>query len=202
MSDLDRHAAGAEARLDRLDAEAAGAPPDDERGTVAEDEFGFHVDDPDGELFEDELRPGVPDDSALEALEQLAEAFNARDLDGVLEVVARDGEAPGLLGWDRDNLPDAVEDLWTRRPSALLTRGSTTEGDVGVLWEHDGAQWWRLAVVHVADVQEGCVGVLEFSEDTALLEQVECEVPDGEFEEGARWSEWSEGADADDPTST
>ncbi|MFA9432283.1 hypothetical protein [Egicoccus sp. AB-alg2] len=199
VSDLDRLAAGAEAQLDRIDGTDDGAEPAaDERGGVAGDEYGFHVEEPDAELYEDELEVGVRDDDVVDALEGIAEAFNARDLDALLEVVARDGEAPGLLGGDRENLAGAIEDLWTRRPSSCLTRGQVAADDVGVLWEHDGSRWWRVAVVHVADVRNDRVGVLEFSDDTALLEQVTCEPPDDDLEEGARWAEWDEGADGEE----
>jgi hypothetical protein len=199
VAEFDRFAAGAEAKLDRLDGDGDGEgrdAPSTPSGVDADD-YGFHLDDPDGELFEDELEVGVRDDDAADAIDAVAEAFNARDLDALLEVVAGDGEAPGLLGGDRDNLPDALEDLWTRRPSACLTRGAVGDGDVGVLWEHDGTSWWRLAVVHVDDVRDGRIGVLEFSDDTALLEQVECEAPDDDLEEGARWEEWADGADGE-----
>lgn len=199
MSEVDRLAAGAEAQLDRLDGDRGTEEPDTPGpGSVAADDYGFHLDDPDGDLPEDDLEVGVRDDDAAEALDALAEAFNARDLDALLDVVAADGEAPGLLGGDRENLPEALEDLWTRRPSACLTRGAVDDVDVGVLWEHDGTTWWRLAVVHVDDVRDGRVGVVEFSDDTALIEQVVGEAPEDDLEEGARWAEWAEGADGDE----
>ena len=124
-------------------------------------------------------------------------AFNARDLDDLLVLVASDGEAPGLLGYDRANLPEAVTDLWTRRPTVLVTRGELASdgGPCGVLWEHDGTAWWRLAVVSVDDVRDGCVGVLEFADDPDLVDQVATEAPDEALVEGARWQEWEEGAD-------
>jgi len=199
VSEVDRLAAGAEAKLDRIDGDRGGDEPDATLpGSVGADDYGFHLDDPDGGLPEDDLEVGVRDDDAADALDALADAFNARDLDALLDTVAADGEAPGLLGGDRDNLSTALEDLWTRRPSACLTRGAVDDMDVGVLWEHDGTTWWRLAVVHVDDVRDGRVGVVEFSDDTALLEQVVGEAPDDDLEEGARWSEWAEGADGDD----
>jgi len=198
VSDLDRLAAEAEAQLDRIDGDDQPAPMGDDRGSFSGDEYGFHVDDPDLPAVDEEPEPIVPDAAVADALEAIAETFNARDLDALLEVVARDGEAPGLLGGDRANLPGAIEDLWTRRPNGTLTRGQAGDEDVGVLWEHDGSRWWRVAVVHVADVRDGRVGVLEFSDDPALLEQVAATAPDDDLEEGARWSEWDEGADGEE----
>lgn len=158
------------------------------------EEFGFHVDDPDTELGEQ--APDAVAEIDTDVLDAFAEAFNARDLDALLEVVAADGEAPGLLGGDRDNLPEAIESLWHRRPTCCLTRGRVDDRPVGVLWEHDGSAWWALAVAHVDDVDDdGRVGVVEFSEDTSLLEEVEADGPDGDLDEGARWIEWDEGAD-------
>lgn len=200
MSRLDPRQAVAEAQLERLDDErvasepAAGPDAVGSEGPVVEaDPYGFHVDDPDADLMDDDLDAGLRDDTAAEALDAVAEAFNARDLEALLEIVAADGEAPGLLGYDRDNLGVAIEDLWTRRPTACLVRGRVDLEHVGVLWEHDGGRWWRVAVVHVDDVADGQIGVLEFTDDPSLVEQVVAEPPDEELEEGARWSEWEDG---------
>jgi hypothetical protein len=162
--------------------------------TLEADAFGFHVDDP--ELGIDGDEPDEVAETDTDVVAALAEAFNARDLDALLDVVATDGEAPGLLGGDREHLPDAVESLWHRRPTCCMTLGRVEGQPVGVLWEHDGTEWWMLATVHISDVDdEGVIGVLEFSDDPALLEEVAAEGPDGDLEEGSRWAEWDEGAD-------
>jgi hypothetical protein len=169
----------------------------DERDLTALDpqEVGLHVDDGDDGLLEDDERDNVAEIDT-DVVDAFAEAFNARDLDAMLEVVAADGEAPGLLGGDRESLGEAVEGLWHRRPTCCVTRGRVDGVVVGVLWEHDGAAWWPLATVHVADLDDdGLVGVLEFSDDASLLDEVEAESPDGDLEEGSRWSEWDEGTD-------
>lgn len=200
MRDVDPLQAAAEAQLERADdgviLEAPGAEPEPEPlpNGVDEDEYGFHLDEPDADLLDDDLDAGLRDDDEADALESIAEAFNARDLDGLLDVIAPDGEAPGVLGYDRDNLPQAIEELWLRRPNGYLTRGRTPSEDIAVLWDHDGADWWKVAAVHVDDVDDGQVGVLEITEDGALLDQVECEPPSvDDLEEGSRWQEWEEG---------
>lgn len=203
MSDLDPREAALEAQLDRLD-DAASAGTDVEetvpdRGTFDPDTdgFGFHLDD-DPDQAIDPLADAVEDHEhadGTDVVDALVAAFNARDLEDLVELVASDGEAPGLLGYDRANLPEAVTDLWNRRPTVLVTRGELASdgGPCGVLWEHDGTDWWRLAVVSVDDVRDGCVGVLEFADDPHLVEQVVTETPDEELVEGARWQEWEEG---------
>ncbi len=163
---------------------------------VEPDDYGFHVDDPEADILTDDLDAGLRDDEEADALDAMAEPFNARDLDGLLAVVAADAEVPGLAAGDLTDLPEAIQDLWRRRPTGLLVRGYVDTEHVGVLWEHDGEQWWRTAVLHVDDVEDGIVGVVEFSDDGALLERVVCEPPaDDELEEGTRWSEWDEGTD-------
>lgn len=202
MSDLDPRTAALEAQLDRLD-DAANAdapvertePPD--RGTFDPDTdgYGFHLDDDPGQAV-DPLADDVEDhdgNGETDVLDELVAAFNGRDLEDLLALVANDGEAPGLLGYDRANLPEAVADLWNRRPTVLVTRGELDGEAAGVLWEHDGTDWWRLAVVSVDDVRDGCVGVLEFADDPDLVERVVTEAPDEELMEGARWQEWDEG---------
>jgi hypothetical protein len=206
VNEVDRYQAAAEMGLDRLDDVEFRPDPASELGgdngaapaQLAPDDYGIHVDDPDADLLSDDLDAGLRDDGEADALDALAERFNARDLDGLLELLSPDAEAPGLLGHDRANLPEAVEGLWRRRPSGCLTRGYVGTEHVGILWEHDGTNWWRVAVVHVDDVAEAGIGVLEFSDDAALIERVVCDGPDDDdLEEGARWVEWDEGADGD-----
>lgn len=206
MDPVDRHQAAAERDLDRLDdrADEVLDPARDEddravRGaighTVGPEDFGIHVDTPDADLLDEDLDVGLRDDSEADLLDSIAEAFNARDLDGLMDLLDDDVEVPGLLGYERENAPLSLQDLWARRPTCCLVRGYTGTEHVGVLWEHDGSAWWRVAAVHIDDVGNGMAGVLEFSDDTALLERVEVEPPDDDLEEGARWSEWDEGTD-------
>lgn len=197
MTRHDATQAVAESRLQRLDdqvdADAGEGPEPVPAHDVAPDTYGFHVDDPELDLLDDDLDAGLRDDVEADTLDVIADAFNARDLDALLESVAIDGEVPGLLGYDRDNLPDAVEQLWASRPNVSLTRGRFGTEYVGVLWEHDGDRWYRIAVVHVDDVVDGVAGVVEVSDDAALLESVIADEPDAELQQGGRWAEWDEG---------
>lgn len=196
MREVDHHQAAAEAFLDRVDRNGEVDVLDDPAGRdgVTLDGYGFHEDDPDVDLLDEDLDAGLRDDAEADAIDAVAQAFNARHLEGLLDLLAHDGEVPGLLGYDRANLPQAIESLWKRRPTMCVTRGYAELEHVGVVWEHDGDAWWRVAVVHVDDVDEGRVGVFEISDDAALLERVVCEPPAAEdLEEGSRWVEWEEG---------
>ena len=200
--DVDTGDAAAERRLDRAADEADDAVEEaaveGAAGTVRPDEFGIHVDEEasSDDVADDEDATTTVTTPIADALDAVAEAFNARDLDAVVDALADDAEVPGVLGNDRANLPTSLEGLWRRRPTALLLRGSLDDDAVGVLWEHDGDQWWPIAAVHVDDVVDGRIGVLEVSEDPGLLEQVRCEPPEvDDLEEGARWREWEEGAE-------
>ena len=197
---IDAGVAAAEARLDRADEEHARREREEleepSSDGVEANGYGFHVDDPEVDLMADDMDAGLRDDREADAIDALAEPFNARDVEGLLAVMAPDAEVPGFAGPDLSDVPDAVQELWRRRPTCLLTRGYVEQEHVGVLWEHDGEQWWRTAIVHVDDVVDGMVGVFEFSEDTALLERVLGEGPGpDELDEVMRWSVWDEGAD-------
>jgi hypothetical protein len=197
VREVDYHQAAAEALLDRVDAdpdpEQLEAP--EQRDGVSLDGYGFHEDDPEVDLLDEDLDAGLRDDAEADALDAIAEAFNARHLEELVDLLAADAETPGFLGHDRANVADAIESFWKRRPSLCLARGHADAEHVGVLWEHDGAAWWRLAVLHVDDVRDGRVGVIEITDDPALLERVRCEPPaDDDLEEGARWAEWEDGA--------
>lgn len=194
----DRGIAAAEAGLDRIDENGHGPA-----GHLTEEEVtaatGMHIEGADALLEEptavdDELADDHARDGADEVVDAFNEAFNARDLDTIYDLLAPDAELPGL-GGDRENLADVLEEMWDRRPSVLLTRGVTTDGRcVAVLWEiGDDGTWWKVAPVFFDDIADSTIGLVELTDDADLLDDVETEGPGDEFEEGARWSEWEDG---------
>ncbi|MFP5309984.1 MAG: hypothetical protein ACLGIR_10465 [Actinomycetes bacterium] len=202
---IDPRLAAAEARLERLDDhDRVDDGPDDPPALLDPHEVGVHVDgdlpDPDLDPDDEEAGADLLVSALADALDAFAEAFNARDVDAVLEVVAEDVEAPGL-GDDVEGLPAALDSLWERRPTGLLTRGDLDGVPVLVLWEMaddpagrtEPGGWWRVGLVHGDDVVDGTLGVVEVSDDASALDAVEVEAPDGDLEEGARWREWESG---------
>lgn len=188
--DLPADVVAAESALDRIDRAADDEIDDRHHDLDARELADMHVE---GEGIEDldEAEDVHVDGEVASAIDTLADAFNARDLDTILELLRRDVEAPG---WG-DGLEDGLELIWERSPSCVLVRGTHEMTPVGVIFELGDTGWVGAGVVHVDDVVDGRIGVLELSEDVALLETVEVDPPDGELEEGARWEEWDEGVD-------
>lgn len=203
---VDPARAAAESALERLGSDDGSLDGRTEPGEELDlrDTVGLHIEpeqapgpEADAEA-EDELARELAGEVHLDpdpsvCMDALAEAFNARDLEELLSLVTDDCETPGLAN-DLDDFALAMEDLWHRRPTCLLTRGEHEEQVVGVLWElAEARRWWRLATVHLDDVVDGRAGVVEFTDDAALLEEVATEEPDLDLEEGSRWAEWADG---------
>lgn len=184
MTGFDRHEATAQARLDRAvdQAEASVAADGEGRDDGVADpglserelDDGMQVIGDDEDLPTDvEDWSAVRDDDMVDAL---AEAFNARDLDGLVELAAADCEVPGLDGGPTTVDP-ALGDLWNRRPSILMTRAVDGDRALGVLWERAASDTWSaVGTLHV-DVVDDQVRVLEFSDDLGLLERLQPVAP-------------------------
>ena len=66
----------------------------------------------------DDMDSGLRDDREADAIDALAEPFNARDVEGLLAVIAADAEVPGFARPDLRDLPETAQELWRRRASA------------------------------------------------------------------------------------
>lgn len=191
-AELDRHLAAAEAYLDRVD--------DEEESTVASDEHldlhdGMHVEDADAPYEDGDDEDGHEFAEAVELLDALAEAFNARDVEAIEDLCRNDCETPGLAR-DLGSMSGSLADLWNRRPTVTLTRAVVDGQALGVVWERaDGHGWVAIGTLHVDLDEDGLASVLEFSDDPSLLDELDAEPPDGDLDEGIRWEEWEEGAE-------
>lgn len=196
---FDRELESAEAALDRLDDERGQSQQLAELDEAEVMATGMRVDDgepldvQDGEDEEHHF-----DGELIDAIDAFNEAFNARDLDALLEVVADEVEAPGL-GGDRANLAGAVEDVWDQRPTAILTRGDLGGQPVAILWDiGDDGRWWRVApLLFDGGVVDGRLAVVELADDPDAAAEATADGPDEEFDEGTRWEEWESGVAPD-----
>lgn len=124
----------------------------------------------------DEAWVAVRDDAVVDAV---ADAFNARDLDGLRDLATHDCEVPGLLG-SSTTLDPAIGGLWDRRPSIVMTRVVDDDHALGVLWERAASDTWAaIGTVHL-DVDDDLVRVLEFSDDVGLIDRLAPVAPDAD----------------------
>jgi len=144
-------------------------------------------DDPD---VDDSDIPHVDTDGLLD---EFIEAFNARDLDGCLELLSEVCEMPGLAHAEAEPA-EAIGDLWVRRPTCQLTRGRLDDQDAAILWEvGDNAGWWRQAVLRLGIDSNGEADEVLFDDAPDLLDRVQAATPEAQLDEGATWTEWETG---------
>lgn len=182
---FDRRAAADQARIDRLEEHvdrARGRPGHAADGHgedygVSPDELDdFHVASRDSPLPDDD-EPAHVYCEAEDVTDALAGGFNARDVDGVLDLCAAECDVPGLAS-DLDDVGGALDDLWLRRPSITMTRMVVDDHAVGVLWEQVAAQQWAtIGTVH-ATVDDDRIVVMEFSDDLEMLDRRQPAPPD------------------------
>lgn len=158
------------------------------------DLHGLHVEeDAPTDLMEDDDEP--VDGSLAELIDAFAEAYNAHDLDGTVDLLSGDAELPGM-GGDVPGFPAALGRLWDDRPNAILARGALGDQPVGLLWDaSDDRGWCRVALLSFdLDGSTDLLGLIELVEGHILVDEADGEAPESEFVEGVRWDEWEEGA--------
>ncbi len=146
---------------------------------------------------EDDERP-APDVVVADELETLrdefVDAFNARDLDGLLALVRADVECPDINGDGVAALAEELEGIWERSPGAIVTRGFLDGSPCALAWLPDEDGCWSRAALVCFDSDGGLLSLVEIPDDADALERAEAEDPDGEEqEEGTDWGEWDRG---------
>ena len=166
---------------------------------ASELEEGLHLveDEP---LQEEDGRP-VPDSGLAALASGFVDAFNARDLEAVLTLVAADVECPDAAGPGAPAFADELTSIWERSPGALLTLAVLDDEPCAVAWlpEEDGC-WRRATLVRCAahEHDPSLLGVVALVDDPDGLDRAETEDPTGEeLDEGSAWSEWTDGEDAE-----
>ncbi len=137
-----------------------------------------------------------PADGDLEALrDAFVEAFNARDLDEIVGLVADDIECPDIRNGDGVGaLTEELEAIWERSPGAVLTRAFLEAEPCAVGWLPDEEGSWSRAALVCFDAEDGLLTLVELPDDADALDRVEAEEPTGEeLEEWADWAEWDRG---------
>lgn len=145
-------------------------------------------------LVEDDEEPepdleAVVVDSDLESLRnEFVAAFNARDLDAVLAIVASDVECPDRQAWGARELAVELSQIWDRSPEALLTTALLDGTPCAVAWLPDQLGSWCRAALVCFDADDGLLRLIELPDDPDALDRAEADTPDGdELEPSLDW---------------
>jgi len=154
------------------------------------------LDDEDAEAARD---AAPPDLDAQSLRDEFVDAFNARDLDALLSVVAADVECPDRHAVGMTALAQEVTDIWHRAPGVILTRAFLDDAPCAVAWlpEDDGS-WSRAALVCLdagpGDARRPLISLVELPDDADAVDRAEADDPTGEeLEEGIGWVQWEVG---------
>lgn len=141
-----------------------------------------------------------PDDADLESLrDAFVEAFNGRDLDGVLDLFADDVELADQDAEGSEAVAYALTTLWERSPHVLLTIASLERQPGAVAWMRANDDWIRTSFVAL-DGDGGRLGLVEFVDDPATVEAAVSDAPDPD--EVAEELDWAVTAEGEDPADT
>lgn len=134
----------------------------------------------------------VPPQSEEDVLDEFVEILNARDLEGVAELLAPEVTSTVFGGGTPETVVEGMSDLLLRYPHLVTSRGEVGEEPVVVLWLPDEEERYRA------------VGYLDFAFEGGLIEHLEyvdevpsdllAEEPEGdELAEWDRWPGWDSG---------
>lgn len=175
---------------DGLDVVGEPAPDEDPDGSPADTDDDVPEADDDGL----ELDGSNSDFEVVALRDGFVDAFNARDLDSLLGLVADDVECPDAHGDGPDVLAEELESIWERSPGALLTAGTLDGHPCAVAWLPDEEGCWSRAAVVCFDAGDGQLTVVAVPEDADALDRTHCEEPVGdELDEWVDWAEWDRG---------
>jgi len=143
------------------------------------------------------------DDVDLETLrDAFIEAFNARDLDMVLDLVSDDVEVPDLSGEGRTTLGEELQAIWERSPAVILTRAIVDGNPIAMGWLPGEDGRWSRSTLATFDDERGLLTLVQMPDDPDDLERAEAESPAGEpLDEEQDWSQWDRGESSGDASS-
>jgi hypothetical protein len=142
------------------------------------------------------------DDVDLETLrDEFVDAFNARDLDTILDLVADDVEVPDLVDEGRDALRDELAVIWERFPGTTLTRAVVDGRPSAMAWGVDDEGCWFPWTLFTFDDSDGLLTLIEITDHPDELERAVAEDPEDEApDEEVAWPEWDRAEDSRDVT--
>lgn len=123
---------------------------------------------------------------------EFVERMNARDLDGLAELLAVDATAGSLRGTSRDGVLDGLDDFWAANPTLIVTRGDVGVDPVAGVWlfDPDQGRYCHSGYfsIELAEGDEPRVGRLDFTEEPPGWPELVAESPD--VAERPEWQAW------------
>lgn len=173
----------------RLDFDADGIVPQDEPSAEDSEATGEN-DEGEGTVA---WRAAVENAALDDVLVDFVDLFNARDWEGMTDLLAADVESGFFGNVTRADLIDALNDLILRYASLVVTRGDIGAQPVAAAWlldqgtnGYDPVGYFTIAL---ADGDDPRIGTVDYVEEVPDDEDVVLEVPDsGERNE---WEDWS-----------
>lgn len=143
----------------------------------------------------DVVETGPADPEAEDLRDELVDRFNARDLDGIAELLADDVTADVFDGVGVDAALEGLSDLWIRYPRLVASRAEHGDDPVVALW------------LPGEDGKFRSIGFLECTNEGEKIEHVSyvdgdesglvADAPDeGELAEWLDWAEWDRGEES------
>lgn len=146
------------------------------------------------QLMSDEQARMISTADLDNALDEFASRFNARDLDGLGELLAPDAEADFLKESSRDGVVEGINDLILRYPTLLATRGDIGPEPIVVVWifdqDQDRFEPFGYLTLQLSDSDESLVQRVDYVEELPDSEDLVVEKP--ERSELPDWEDWSE----------
>lgn len=176
-------------------------PVDQDDLTVVDHDAATDADDVEAATAAEDGHPAADaaDEGEVESLRDgFVDAFNDRDLDALLALVAPDVDVPDVPGSDDGPqvLADELCAMWERSPAAILTRAHWEGRDCAVAWLPDEEGWWTRVGIWLFDAAEGLLTMVACPDDPDAADRADAEDPAGEeLEEWRDWGEWESGAE-------
>ena len=135
-------------------------------------------------------------DTAVEnASDEFVDLFNARDLDGIADLVTADVTSDLFDGTGVESAVHGMAGLLRRYPQLIATRGEDGNQPIVALWIPDEQGQYRLMGYLVLSTEEELVDRITYVDTPGS--DVLVEEPDAdEMDEWQDWQEWDTGEEA------
>lgn len=156
---------------------------------VAREDLQWLSTDDDGEPTEPDDVTAHLDPGDIQGLRSaFIEAFNARDLESLMELLSDDVEFDNPAIEGHQAVASELIAIWERSPDVFLTRAFHDDEPCAVAWRPDEVGGWARTAMLCFDVAKDLIVVIEIPDDAGTLATAVAEDPAGE--ELEEWFDW------------